>query len=102
MLGRWWRVRLHARRVARGEGKSSDATLLYQRMLAGLERRGIRKPPWLTPAEFARVLPPSELSTLVGEVTRAYNEFRFGHRNDVAPRIAHLLEQLEKSPATQT
>ncbi len=95
-LGRWWSGRLRARRLARGEGQASDATLLYHRMLGLLERRGIQKPPWLTPTEFARVLPSSEVAILVDDLTGAYNEFRFGGRSDVAPRIVRLLDRLEK------
>lgn len=95
-LARWWSGRLRVRRLARGEGRSSDATLLYERMLGLLARRGVQKPPWLTPAEFARVLPASDVGELVDELTLFYNEFRFGGRREVAPRMVQLLEQLEK------
>ena len=86
------------RRLGRGEGQASDATMLYQRMLALLERRGFRKPASLTPAEFARALPMSEMSILVEDLTSAYNEFRFGGRRDVAPRMIRLLDRLESLP----
>jgi len=94
-LAEWWRRRRRVRRLARGEGEASDATLLYQRMLVLLEQRGIQKPGWLTPAEFARVLPVSEVTPLVEDVTAAYNELRFGGRRAVAPRMVRLLEQME-------
>ena len=94
-LGRWWASRLRVSRLARGEGRASDATLLYQRMLALLERRGIQRPPWLTPVEFARVLPSSEMAMVVEDLTAAYNEFRFGGRREVAPRMVRLLDRLE-------
>jgi hypothetical protein len=61
-----------------------------------LERRGIQKPPWLTPSEFARVLPPTQLSPLVDDLTCAYVEFRFGGKREAAPRMVELLDQLEK------
>ena len=96
MAAEWWRGRLRVRRLARGEGVASDATLLYQRMLRQLARRGIQKPPWLTPVEFARVLPASDVRALVYDVTAFYNEFRFGGRREVAPRMMQLLERLEK------
>jgi len=96
LLLRWWRSRVRIRRLARGQGQASDATVLYERMLSALERRGIQKPPWLTPAEFARVLPKSEVSQVVDHLTISYNELRFGGRGNVAPRMMHLLEQLEK------
>ncbi|HLX46603.1 MAG TPA: DUF4129 domain-containing protein, partial [Bryobacteraceae bacterium] len=59
-------------------------------------RRGIQKPPWLTPAEFARVLPASEVRGVVQDLTTFYNEFRFGGRREVAPEMMRLLENLEK------
>lgn len=94
----WWRwltgqFRLHHAR--RGAAHPSDATLLYQHMLALLEKRGFQKPPWLTPAEFARALPASELALLVDDLTRAYNEVRFGGRPEAAPRMARLLQRIE-------
>ncbi|HVO98480.1 MAG TPA: transglutaminaseTgpA domain-containing protein [Bryobacteraceae bacterium] len=93
---KWLKRAIRLRRLKRGEGQASDATLLYQRMLGLLERRGIQKPPWLTPSEFARVLPTSELSPLVDDLTSAYVEFRFGGKPDAAPRMVQLLDQLEK------
>ena len=92
----WWRARQRVKRLVRGEGIASDATLLYERMLALLARRGVQKPPWLTPAEFARVLPATEVRTVVQDLTSFYNEFRFGGRRDVAPQMMHLLDRLEK------
>ena len=89
------RADLRVRRAQRGEAQASDATLLYERMLRILEHRGMQKPPWLTPAEFARVLPASELAMLVEDLTGAYNEFRFGGRRDAAPRMVRLLRRIE-------
>ena len=93
---RRWRALQRVRRIERGEGEASDATLLYQRMLGVLRKRGIQKPPWLTPAEFARVMPASDATMLVDDLTNAYNDFRFGGRREVAPRMVRLLDQLEK------
>lgn len=97
---RWWRSRDYAGRIQRGETRPSDATLLYQRMLSQLSRRGLRKPPWMTPAEFAHVLvPPAnapQIGALVADATDAYNELRFGGRADAAPRMVRVLEAIEK------
>jgi Domain of unknown function (DUF4129) len=82
-------------KVQRGQGEASDATLLYQRMLRVLHRRGIEKPAWLTPFEFARVLQEPEISMLVEDLTAAYNELRFGGNPEAAGRIVGLLEKLE-------
>jgi protein-glutamine gamma-glutamyltransferase len=92
---RWWKTRRRVLSVRRGDVQASDATLLYQRMLGILLGRGFEKPPWLTPAEFARVLPAGETATTVGDLTNAYNELRFGGRRDAAVRMVALLEQLE-------
>jgi hypothetical protein len=93
---RWWRRRAHTQRLERGETQRSDATILYQRLLDALEKRGAHKPPWLTPVEFARVLPASEISALVDDATVAYNQIRFGGRRESAPRMMRVLEQIEK------
>jgi hypothetical protein len=92
---RWWRARQRMLKVQRGSAQASDATLLYQRMLKALRRRGIEKPVWLTPCEFARVVQEPELSLLVEDFTSAYNELRFGGNAEAAGRIFVLLEQLE-------
>jgi protein-glutamine gamma-glutamyltransferase len=95
---RWWITRQRLLKVQRGEGRASDATLLYQRMLKALRRRGIEKPVWLTPCEFARVLQEPELSLLVEDFTSAYNELRFGGNAEAAVRVFVLLERLETAP----
>jgi hypothetical protein len=94
-IARWWSKRLSFRRLQRGEIQRTDATLLYERMLKSLKRRGIEKPPWLTPMEFARVVDDPELSMLVDDITTAYNELRFGGHPEAARRIVRLLTQLE-------
>jgi hypothetical protein len=95
---RWWMARRRLREVQRGRAEASDATLLYERMLKALRRRGIEKPMWLTPCEFVRVVQEPELSLLVDDFTSAYNELRFGGNADAAKRIFVLLEQLETAP----
>ncbi|HYL36317.1 MAG TPA: transglutaminaseTgpA domain-containing protein [Bryobacteraceae bacterium] len=95
---RWWKTRQRVLKLQRGEGQASDATLLYQRMLKVLMRRGFEKPSWLTPLEFARVLQEPELSLLVEDLTEAYNQLRFGANAEAAPRLMQLLERLEAVP----
>jgi hypothetical protein len=92
----WWNTRRRLRKVHRGEAVASDATLLYVRMLDILKRRGFPKPAWLTPAEFARTLPPSGAAELVAGLTTAYHQLRYGEARDAAPRMAALLQQLER------
>jgi transglutaminase-like putative cysteine protease len=91
------RVRLRFLRLRRGQVSASDATVLYQRMLNLLRKRGYQKPAWLTPREFARTFSDSSLAQLVAELTEAYNELRFAARRDAAVRMLALLERLEKA-----
>ena len=94
-LSRWWRNRRRVMRARQGEGEASDATLLYERMLEVLAKQGFQKPAWITPSEFARVLPASDMAILVDDLTAAYNELRFGGRRDAAPRMIRMLDLLE-------
>jgi len=97
-LWRKWRIRLRVQRVRRGEASVADATLLYERMLQVLQRRGYQKPAWFTPAEFARSLTAAPEGQVVEEFTSAYNALRFGGRTEAAPRLSTLLDQLERPP----
>ncbi|HXB72308.1 MAG TPA: DUF3488 and transglutaminase-like domain-containing protein [Candidatus Acidoferrales bacterium] len=89
------RVRRHVERVRRGQASMADATLLYERMLHILKRRGYQKPAWFTPAEFAAGLPRTPLGTTVVEFTTTYNALRFGGHTEVAPRLSALLDELD-------
>ncbi|MCE5308931.1 MAG: DUF3488 and transglutaminase-like domain-containing protein [Acidobacteriales bacterium] len=95
--GLWRRLRTEwrIRNLDRGTVQASDATLLYQRMLRVLDRRGIEKPASATPTEFAVMVQGKELSELVAHITDAYHDLRFGGRPEAAPRLIALLDQLE-------
>ena len=95
-LVRLVRMRRRVQRVRRGQASRGDATLLYERMLAILKRRGYQKPAWFTPAEFAASLAESPLAGGVQEFTAAYNALRFGGRTEVAPRLSALLDEMEQ------
>lgn len=88
-----WR---HARKIRSGRLSPSDATVLYQRMLNVMKRRGYQKPPWFTPAEFAATLPASDVASVVEEFTNGYQALRFGGDLEEAQRLGVLLVQLEK------
>ena len=98
-LARRLRIRRRVERVRRGEASVADATLLYERMLKALKRRGYDKPTWFTPAEFAAALPPAAAGDTVREFTTAYNALRFGGRGDAAPRLSSLLDIIERREA---
>ncbi|HUS05839.1 MAG TPA: transglutaminaseTgpA domain-containing protein [Bryobacteraceae bacterium] len=91
----WWAGRRRVQRLLRGEVARNDAALLYLRMLDVLRRRGYEKPAWLTPSEFARVLPASPTAALVQELTDAYNNLRFGGRAEAGHEMVRLLREIE-------
>jgi hypothetical protein len=86
------------RQAQRGSATSHDATLIYLRLLRLLKRRGFEKPAWVTPAEFARMLPASPGAALAADFTAAYNGLRFGGDPAAAARMMTLLDQLEREP----
>jgi hypothetical protein len=94
-LIRLLRMRRRVERVRRGQADVGDATIIYQRMLHVLKRRGFQKPAWFTPLEFAGSLPHGDMAATVAEFTSAYNALRFGGRAGAAPRLSLLLDQLE-------
>jgi len=94
-LWRQWRKKLHVRRIARGGGQASDATLLYRHMLDILERRGFEKPVWFTPREFAQHLPAAE-NEQVTRFTALYNSARFGGAASGTEQLAELLQELSR------
>ncbi len=99
---RFWEqltARRQGARIASGKAVASDAAILYGRMLRTLKRRGVEKPAWLTPQEFARIVPaPSRDADLVAGITSAYHELRYAGRTEAGPRMIRLIEQLETSP----
>jgi transglutaminase-like putative cysteine protease len=90
------RFRRRVKRARRSPATAADATLLYQRMLAIMERHGYHKPPWFTPAEFAASLPPGPLAAAAGEFTATYNALRFGCRAPDRLRMGSLLEEMRR------
>ena len=94
------RRKVRLQRIMRKGGASSDtssdASLLYQRMLDVLARRGFQKPAWFTPAEFAKHLPIEE-NVRVTAITDVYNSIRFGGDAGATPQLARLLQDFERA-----
>jgi transglutaminase-like putative cysteine protease len=90
LLARLPRVRRVGKRTLPGV----EASLLYERMLRTLKRKGYQKPPWFTAGEFAATLGETELARCVGEFTERYQSLRFGGRRDGG--LVGLLERIEK------
>jgi Domain of unknown function (DUF4129) len=83
------------RRVFGGADSAVEATVLYEKMLRKMRRRGFEKPPWFTPAEFAATLPDSELANCVSEFTEGYQALRFGGDPEARGELVQLLARLE-------
>jgi hypothetical protein len=92
---REWRKKARLRRIIRSGGSSSDAGVLYERMLEMLARRGFKKPDWFTPIEFARHLPMEE-GARVMEFTEVYNSIRFGGEISATSKLAAMLQEFER------
>jgi len=94
---RWARAQQKVRLARKGRGNCSDATVIYQRMLSLLERRGYSKPDWFTQDEFVRALPPGAAAERVVEFTRAYQAVRFGGRQGELAALPGLLEEVRSA-----
>ena len=81
--------------LLRGNGgrrlTAGEATLLYERLLVTLRRKGFPRGPAQTPLEFAGSLPAADLSAPVSEFTRLYNQARFGEHSPETARLGELL-----------
>ena len=93
---RWLRDGQPSSRARAGRSRPGDATLLYQRMLKLMRRRGYQKPSWLTPREFATNVRGARGEELE-RFTAAYYAVRFGGQNEVARDMAAALERLARS-----
>jgi len=96
-LWAWWKMRRRVRMLLTAHGNPSDATILYEKMLGVLKRRGIQKPAWVTPCEFAMMIPGTDTRRIVEDITQEYNALRFGGKGEAAPRIVSLLDLLERT-----
>jgi Ca2+/Na+ antiporter len=68
----------------------------YERLIALLEKRGTKRPPYQTPLEFASLVGMSQAMA----ITRAYNRVRYGEEKLSASerkRIEELLSELERN-----
>jgi hypothetical protein len=101
---RWLRLEWRVRSSAASGQDAELASLLYGELLRHLARRGFRRRPAQTPAEFAATVHASGIASALGEFTRLYGQARFGGEPCNVPRLRTLLEQIraalrEVSPA---
>jgi len=88
------RERKQRDRLRAGEAAASDATVLYRNLLTLLEEHDIHKPEWFTPIEFARKLPPSELSAQIATFTHAYNRLRYSGDTAAAAQMLAMFDAI--------
>lgn len=90
-----WRRQARAWQWRLKKDAAHSAVVFYQEMLRLLERRGYRREPAQTPAEFAALVPLPG----VAEITNLYQRTRFG-RHSLAPdevlKISQYLRGLKK------
>ena len=77
------------------------ASIWYQRMTRTLARRGWRKLPGQTPAEFVLRIAHPGLQTRVAEFTRSYEEARFGDSPAGALRLPVLYKEIAQAANTR-
>lgn len=70
------------------------AAIWYERMTCTLARRGWRKLPVQTPAEFASAIADAKLRERVVRFTRHYESARFGDSANDACRLPELYEEI--------
>lgn len=73
----------------------SSATLWYARMLKFMQKRGIRKSPAQTPAEFASLIDDPEVQKGVVIFTEHYERARFAGSAEDARLLPELYEELQ-------
>jgi hypothetical protein len=92
-LLRQWRSKT---RVRSGRANARDVTLAYDRFLALMARRGMQRPPAMTPAEFVDEIGDPVVAPLAREFTVAFEEARYGGATDRLPELYRLLARLER------
>jgi hypothetical protein len=73
---------------------ATEAAELYSKMLAVLERRGVKKPSWITAREFAAQLPAAPWRETALALTDAYYRLRFAGQREAAGEMRLLLKKL--------
>ena len=93
--GKLWRF-VRRRRVAANPAKSPRvaATVWYERAVALLNKRGMKKSAEQTPREFAVSLPGERLRESVDRFTEHYERARFGDSVDDAQQLPELFEEV--------
>ena len=92
---RLWRAISRLRIAARPEKSPRvAATIWYERALRALAKRGLRKSPIQTPAEFVRSIPDEVIREPISRLTEHYERARFGGSPEDAARLPELFEEV--------
>lgn len=92
---RLWKAVQRVRLAARpGKSPQLAATVWYERMTRLVARRGWRKTPTQTPAEFAISIDDAEMRKQVEQFTLRYESARFGESADDAEQLPELYEEM--------
>ena len=81
---------------------ATAATIWYSRMTRLVGRRGWRKFPAQTPAEFVNMIGPAELRSQVQQFTLSYERARFGRSLEDAQRLPELYEHIASYKSGKT
>ena len=73
------------------------ATIWYERMTSAVSKRGWKKTPAQTPAEFIRIIEDPELRKSVERFTERYHRARFGDSAQAAMELPQLYEEISAS-----
>lgn len=93
--GRLWKtLQVHRATADPARFPSFAATILYDRMLRNLSRRGLRKSPTQTPAEFVTSIQRPLVRLHVAKFTEHYQRARFGGSSEDAERLPKLYEEV--------
>lgn len=96
-LPRAWRALRRVKLLKNpGNAPRNSASLWYARMLRVMERKGIRKTPDQTPAEFASAIADPEVQKSVVVFTEHYERARFAGSTEDAVKLPELYEELHE------
>ena len=95
-IARWLAMFWGLRVSSNPELTPTLATLHYERMLRLLARRGLKKPPELTPREFVASLSATELASPVAQLTDLYQLARFGAHSAESQQMSELLARIQQ------
>jgi transglutaminase-like putative cysteine protease len=92
-----WSVFLRRRRLQRGSGSEDDIRYFFERALAALEKRGIKREAHWTGEEIAVRLDQHTLISGFGRVLECYNAARFGADRRAEASLPGIVREFEAS-----